>query len=77
MARHAKERVVGSRRSITRVPSGTRTTRVPQPRQPARVGFCFDLADGAESVADVEVGTAFGDKGQAFRLKVFDPKNGG
>src|SRR5258708_17350742 len=37
MARHTKERALGSRRSITSVPSvkGTLTICVPQPRQPA------------------------------------------
>src|SRR6185437_11816257 len=37
MPRQTSDLVVGSRRSITSVPSvyGTRTTRVPQPRQPA------------------------------------------
>ena len=37
MARQTRERVLGSRRSITNVPSvnGTRTIRVPKPRHPA------------------------------------------
>src|SRR5882762_6014426 len=52
MARQTRERLVGSRRSITNVPSayGTRTARVPQPYHPAGVQFDFRFAGCPERV---------------------------